>query len=204
MSRTAATAAISRRTRVRWLTRRLVPTLTAGLLLFGASCTSTPPPSAPPSPAPSTPASSAPSSEDGFTFDDIAEFENGLTIEVAGTPLARNAGSHEKGAEETNGELIVVAVLISNGGTEPFPAQDSLITVQYKDVEDARLIVDDTGELQAGFSEPIPAGDDATVTLGFAVPFSALDQISVTVDPGDDVNEPVTFTGAAEREDEAG
>lgn len=204
MSRTAATAAPAHRSSTRWLTRRLAPLLATGLLLLGAGCTSTPPPVAPPSEAPSTPAASATLSDDAFTFDDIAEFENGLTIEVAGAPLARNAGSHEKGAEETNGELIVVAVLISNGGGEPFPAQDSLITVQYKDVEDARLIVDETGELQAGFSEPIPAGDDATATLGFAVPFSALGQISVTVDPGDDVNEPVTFTGAAEREDEGG
>lgn len=191
-------------TNARRLTRRLGPVLAAGLLLLGAGCTATPPPAAPPSEVPPTPAASATDSADGFTFEDVAEFEDGLTIEIAGEPLARNAGSHEKGAEETNGELIVVAVLISNGGSEPFPAQDSLITVQYKDVDDARLIVDETGELLAGFSEAIPPGEDATATLGFAVPFSALDQISVTVDPGDDVNEPVTFTGAAEREEDGG
>src|SRR5690606_35067347 len=177
------------------------------IILAGAACTSTstPPPAAPPSAPASSPAATTAdggeSDDEGFTFDDVAEFEDGLMIEVTGVPLARKAGEHEKGAEGTNGELVVVGVAITNGGTEDFDAQEALITLQYEGVEDAPLIVDEEGELQAGFSEPIPPGGTATATLGFAVPFSALDDIGVTVDPGDDVNEPVTFRGAAERED---
>src|SRR5262245_59764068 len=58
--------------------RRLVPVLTAGLLLLGAGCSPTPPPSAPPTEAASSPAASASTSEDGFTFEDVAEFDDGL------------------------------------------------------------------------------------------------------------------------------
>jgi hypothetical protein len=134
----------------------------------------------------------------------VAEFEDGLSIEISGTPLARRAGEHEKGAESTNGELVVVAVRIDNQGTEPFAAEEALITLQYEGVDDAPLIVDSEGDLRAGFSEPIPAGSEATATLGFAVPYSAIDSIAITIAPGDDLSEPVTFTGAAEREDESG
>lgn len=177
----------------------------AAVLFLSTGCTSSEPPPAPPeSPAASSPAASEEPVEGGFTFEDVAVFEDGLTIEITGTPLARNAGEHETGAESTNGELVVIAVLITNDGAEPFAAENALITLQHSGVEDAPLIVDDTGELLAGFSEPVPPGSDATATLGFAVPFSAIGDIAVTVDPGDDINEPVTFTGAAEREDESG
>lgn len=174
------------------------------IVLAAAGCTATPPPAPPASSPVSTPSASEDPGDEGFTFDDAAEFDDGLTIEVSGVPLARRAGEHEKGAEATNGEIVVIAVLITNEGTEPFPAQESLITLQYAGVDDAPLIVDEVGDLQAGFSEPIPPASDATVTLGFAVPFSAIGDISVTVDPGTDISEPVTFSGAAEREDEGG
>ncbi len=180
--------------------------LVAGLSLLGTACTPSDPapPLAPPSAPAGSPAASQTPGEDDFTFEDAAEFDDGLTIEISGTPLARRAGDHEKGAESTNGELVVVAVLITNTGTEPFDAQDALITLQYQGVEDAPLIIDDTGDLRAGFGEPVPPDSDATATLGFAVPFSAIKSIAVTVDPGDDLNEPVTFIGPAEREDEGG
>lgn len=191
--------------RRRPLPRLIIPVLVAGLSLLGSGCTpDQPPPLAPASSPAGSPTTSQTPGEDDFTFEDAAEFEDGLTIEISGAPLARRAGDHEKGAESTNGELVVIAVLITNEGTEPFAAQDALITLQYQGVEDAPLIVDDTGDLRAGFGEPVPPDSDATATLGFAVPFSAIGSVAVTVDPGDDLNEPVTFIGAAEREDEGG
>lgn len=187
--------------------RLIIPVLVAGLSVLGVGCTPT---AAPPAAPPSTPAAApSPSAtplgdSDDFTFNDAAEFDNGITIEIAGTPLARQAGEDEKGAETTDGQLVVIAVLITNEGTEPFAAEDALITLQYQGMDDAPLIVDTAGDLRAGFGEPIAPDSDATATLGFAVPFSAIKSIAITVDPGDDLNEPVTFVGAAEREDESG
>ena len=46
----------------------------------------------------------------------------------------------------------------------------------------------------------ITPGAEDTAEYGFAIPFSSLNRVRVSVDLGDGTHEPVTFTGAVERE----
>lgn len=158
-----------------------------------------------PETGPSTPASptagSAPSSPDedaSFGFDDVASYEGSVEVEIAGTQGRRTTGM--TGAEATRGEIVVVSVLLRNLSSVDLDASTVLVTTSYgRDDREAALVTDPTGTLTGGFLGSLTPGAEDTVDLGFAVPFAAQGQVRVTVDLGDDVHAPVTFTGAVER-----
>jgi hypothetical protein len=150
--------------------------------------------SVPPSPASADP-------EDGsFSFDDIASFEGDAEIEITGTS-GRTATTGMTGAAATKGQMVVVSVLIRNLSTEDRDATTVLVTATSgaDDIE-APLINDPSGGLANGFLGTITPGAEDTADYGFAIPFSALNQVRVTVDLGDGRHEPVTFAGPVERE----
>jgi hypothetical protein len=67
------------------------------------------------------------------------------------------------------------------------------------DIE-APLVNDPTGGLPNAFLGTITPGAEDTARYGFAIPFSSLNRVRVSVDLGDGTHEPVTFAGAVERE----
>jgi hypothetical protein len=134
-----------------------------------------------------------------FSLDDGAEFDDGLLIEIAGA-VADMAAKTDRGAEATNGEIVIASVRIENKTREPYAAENVLIGAKYGNGEDAQIIIDNTDELQSGFNGTIRAGDEAIATVGFAVPFSELKKVTFIVDPNDDVHETISFTGTVQRE----
>ena len=153
------------------------------------------------SPSPSA-TSSTPgevSEEQQFSLDDVAEFDDGLLIEIAGA-VADKARKTDRGAEATNGEIVVASVRIENQTKEPYDAENVLIGATYGNGKDAQIIIDKTDELQSGFTGTIKAGDEAIATVGFAVPFSELQRVTFIVDPSDDVHEAISFSGTVRRE----
>jgi len=158
---------------------------------------------APADPTPSdsgSPSSGPPDAEDAsFTFDDIASYEGDAEIEITGT-AARTIATGMTGAESTRGQMVVVSVLIRNLSTEDLDATTVLVTAASgpDDIE-APLINDPTGGLPNAFFGVITPGSEDTAEYGFAIPFSSLNRVRVTVDLGDELHEPVSFAGAVER-----
>ena len=146
-------------------------------------------------------ASSSSGDEDSsFGFDDIASYDDGVEVEIVGT-VAQQATTGMTGAETTHGQMVVASVLIRNGSVTAVDAASVLVTAAYgADDTDAPLVVDPTGELANAFLGHVTAGEEATAGYGFAIPFSALGRVIVTVDLGDGEHEPVSFTGAVERD----
>ena len=145
-------------------------------------------------------ASSSSGDEDSsFGFDDIASYDDGVEVEIVGT-IAQQATTGMTGAETTHGQMVVASVLIRNGSDTAVDAASVLVTAAYgADDTDAPLVVDPTGELANAFLGHVTAGEEATAGYGFAIPFTALDRVIVTVDLGDGEHEPVSFTGAVAR-----
>jgi hypothetical protein len=133
-----------------------------------------------------------------FTFDETARYDDGLQIEIAGT-VADKAKQTDRGAETTHGQIVIASVRIENGTAEAFPAADVLISASYASGTDAQIIIDKTDQLQSGFRGSIKKRDEQIATIGFAVPFSEFDKVTVVVDPNDDVHDPVSFAGPVER-----
>ena len=156
-------------------------------------------PGASPSPSPTgaTPAE-VPEAQQ-FSLEDVAEFDDGLLIEIAGA-VADRAAKTDRGAEATNGEIVIASVRIENKTKEPYAAENVLIGARYGSDKDAQIIIDKTDELQSGFTGTIKPNDEAIATVGFAVPFSELKRVTFIVDPNDDVHEAISFTGTVQRE----
>ena len=57
------------------------------------------------------------SEEQQFTLDDVAEFDDGLMIEIAGT-VADKASKTDRGAEATNGQIVIASIRIENKTTK--------------------------------------------------------------------------------------
>ena len=158
----------------------------------------------PAGPAPSgsgSPSSGPSDAEDAsFSFDDIASYEGDAEIEITGT-AARTIATGMTGAESTRGQMMVVSVLIRNLSAEDLDAATVLVTASSgpDDIE-APLVEDPTGGLPNAFLGTITPGAEDTAEYGFAIPFSSLNRVRVSVDLGDGTHEPVTFTGAVERE----
>ena len=137
------------------------------------------------------------------TLDDAAQFDDGLIIEIAGT-VADRARSSDRGAEGTDGEIVIASVRIENNTSDPYDARDVLISAGYKgsdaQLADAQIVIDSTGEWESGFAGTVEVGDEGIATVGFAVPFSALGRVSVVVDPNEDIHDAVRFTGRVLRE----
>src|SRR5690348_14879941 len=71
-----------------------------------------------PTPSTSTAPGRAPvpdvSEDRRFTLDDVAEYDDGLLIEIAGAAADR-ARKNEKGADGTDGQIVIASVRIENG-----------------------------------------------------------------------------------------
>jgi flagellar basal body L-ring protein FlgH len=157
-----------------------------------------------PSPNPTENATSATPAEipekQQFSLDDAAEFDDGLLIEIAGDAVADKAKKTDRGAEATNGEIVIASVRIKNNTTEPYDAESVLIGAQYGNGKDAQIIIDKTDELSSGFTGAIKPKAEAIATVGFAVPFSELKKVTFIVDPNDDEHEAISFTGTVSRD----
>ena len=133
-----------------------------------------------------------------FTLNDVAEFDDGLEIEIAGT-VADRAAKTDRGAEATDGEIVIASVRIDNNTKKAYDAGSVLIGAKYGDRKDAQIIIDKTDELQSGFKGKIKPKDEAIATVGFAVPWNQLKRVTFIVDPNDDVHEAISFTGRVHR-----
>ena len=138
--------------------------------------------------------------DSSFTFDDIASYEGGVEVEISGI-VARQASPGVTGAEQTGGQIVVASVLIRNDSAADLDATTALVTATYgpSDTE-APLVTDPTGTLAHAFLGSVTPGAEVAADFGFAIPFSALSAVTITVDLGDDKHEPVSFTGAVERD----
>jgi hypothetical protein len=134
-----------------------------------------------------------------FNLEDVAEFDDGLVIEIAGT-VADKAAKTDRGAEATNGEIVIASVRIENNTNKPYDAAAVLIGARYGDGKDAQIIVDKTDELQSGFKGEIKPKDEDIATVGFAIPWKELKKVTFIVDPNDDVHEAISFTGQVHRD----
>ena len=137
--------------------------------------------------------------EQQFQLGDVAEYDDGLLIEIAGA-VADKAAKTDRGAEATNGEIVIASVRIENNSDGPYEAESVLIAAKYGEGRDAQIIVDETDELQSGFTGTIKPNDEGIATVGFAVPFSELKNVTFIVDPNDDVHEVISFTGTISRD----
>jgi hypothetical protein len=137
--------------------------------------------------------------EQQFTLDDVAEFDDGLMIEVAGT-VADKANKTDRGAEATNGQIVIASIRIENKSTKPYDAENVLIAAKYGEDKDAQIIIDKTDDLQSGFKGKIKPKDEGIATVGFAVPWKELKKVTIIVDPNDDVHEAISFSGRVHRE----
>ncbi|HEY9470730.1 MAG TPA: hypothetical protein VIQ76_14065 [Propionibacteriaceae bacterium] len=133
-----------------------------------------------------------------FKLDDGAEFDDGLVIEIAGT-VADKAAKTDRGAEATNGQIVIASVRIENNTKKPYDAKGVLIGAKYGDDNDAQIIIDKTNELQSGFKGKIKPKDEDVATVGFAVPWKELNKVTFIVDANDDVHEVISFTGRVHR-----
>jgi len=137
--------------------------------------------------------------EQQFQLGDVAEYDDGLLIEIAGA-VADKAAKTDRGAEATNGEIVIASVRIENNSEEPYDAESVLIAARYGDGKDAQIIVDKTDELKSGFTGTIKPKEEGIATVGFAVPFSELKDVTFIVDPNDEVHEAISFTGTVSRD----
>jgi hypothetical protein len=137
--------------------------------------------------------------EQQFKLEDVAQFDDGLVIDIAGT-VAEKASRTDRGAEATNGEIVIASVRIENNTKKSYDAASVLIGAKYGEGKDAQIINDDTAELQSGFKGQIKPKDEDTATVGFAVPWKELRKVTFIVDPNDDVHEAISFTGRVHRD----
>lgn len=172
------------------------PSVTAG----GASPQPVPAaPSATPSPSATAATPGEAPKRQQFTLNDMAQFDDGLVIDIAGT-IAKRAAKADRGAEVTDGEIVIASVRIENKGKKAYDAQSVLIGAKYGDGRDAQIIIDKTEELTSGFKGKIkPKGQDIA-TVGFAVPWNQLKRVTFIVDPNDDMHETISFTGRVHRD----
>jgi len=134
-----------------------------------------------------------------FKLDDAAEFDDGLSIEIAGT-VADEATKTDRGAEATNGQIVIASVRIENKTKKSYDAKGVLIGATYGVGKDAQIIIDKTDELQSGFTHKIKPKDEGIATVGFAIPWKELKKVTFIVDPNDDVHEAISFTGSVHRD----
>jgi hypothetical protein len=156
-------------------------------------------PSTVPTPSTTAPAPAEVPKGQQFKLDDVAEFDDRLVIEIAGT-VADKAAKTDRGAEATKGEIVIASVRIENNTKKPYDAKGVLIGAKYGgENQDAQIIVDKTDELQSGFKGKIKPKDESIATIGFAVPWKELRKVTFIVDPNDDVHEVISFTGRVHR-----
>jgi len=156
-------------------------------------------PSATPAPGATVGTPGAVPEEHRFKLDDVAEFDDGLVIEIAGT-VAEKASKTDRGAQATDGQIVIASVRIENNSKKPYDADGMLIGATYGDGRDAQIIIDKTDELQSGFSKKIKPKGEGIATVGFAVSWTELKKVTIVVNPNDDVHEAISFTGRVHRD----
>jgi hypothetical protein len=133
-----------------------------------------------------------------FSLDDVAEYDDGLLVEIAGA-AADKARKSEKGAEHTDGEIVIASVRIENRTKHNYDARPVRVSAIYGDGVAAAKIRDTKKQLQPGFTGVIEPRDENIATVGFAIPSSGLRKVTFFVDPDDDEHDPVSFTGKIQR-----
>lgn len=142
------------------------------------------------------PATVAP--EQQFTLDDTAEFDDGLIVEIAGR-VADTAADTARGAEATQGQIVVVTVLVENNTPDAYDPTETIVTAAYADGTVAAPVTDSENEIGTGFAGPIATADEGVSVVGFAVPTNQLKRVTIVVDLNDESHEPISFTGEVER-----
>ena len=132
-----------------------------------------------------------------FTLDDVAEYDDGLLIEIAGA-AADKARKSEKGAEDTDGQIVIASVRIENGSKHNFDARPIMITAVYGDGVAA---TEDDAAGSSSAASPVWSSPRTRTSPPSASPSrsSELGQVTFYLDPDDDEHDPVSFTGKIRR-----
>lgn len=133
---------------------------------------------------------------DPLTFDQAADYEDGLSIQVDNV-RADTAPDEVTGAEGTAGQVVLADVVVSNGTRESYDASTIVIQGYYRGNVGAVMLADPSGEIGQGFGESVPRGEQHKARVGFAVPVEDADEVTIVVDPRDDYHAPVHFEGSA-------
>ncbi|OYN90335.1 hypothetical protein [Parenemella sanctibonifatiensis] len=114
-----------------------------------------------------------------FTFEQQAEYPEGLIFSVEGATLAA-ADSTTDGAEGTNGELVAVDVVCGNLGSEPFDPRDIVVHLFYGEFDTgAQMVRDHGGNYGTGFGDEVAPGESISASIAFAVPHDQAGAITV-------------------------
>lgn len=129
-----------------------------------------------------------------FTFNQAAEFGDGVRFEVASI-AAGKASATQTGAEGTDGEIVTAEILITNGSKEDFDAGPVRVWGYYAGVG-APMITDSTDQVGDSFTGTVAPGQRAVARFGFAMPHTELASVTIMMDGGGDEHGIVQFTGA--------
>lgn len=154
-----------------------------------ASVTTTPQPDL-------TSAPTTPPIGDPLTFDQAADYEDGLSIQVDNV-RADTAPDEVTGAEGTAGQVVLAEVVVTNGTREAYDATTIVVQGYYRGNVGAVMLADPSGEIGQGFGESVPRGEQHKARVGFAVPVEDADEVTIVVDPRDGHHAPVRFEGSA-------
>lgn len=168
--------------------------LGVAVLLGLSGCTSPPTvpvdtPSSPVAASSSAPPSVAASQE--FTFDDIARFDDGLEVEIAGT----EANTTDQGATSSGGDIVIASVRIENKTEAAYDPVDLKVSASYAGGTPAPMVIQKAKGLTGTFPGVIEVGDEGVAAVAFAVPSAEQKKITILVDPNDEEHDPVSFTG---------
>src|SRR6185436_11856994 len=94
-----------------------------------------------------------------FKLDDVAEFDDGLSIDIAGT-VADKATKTDRGAEATNGHIVIASIRIENKTKKPNNTVKIMIGAKYGDEKDAKIIIDKFFVIETGFTKKIKPKDE--------------------------------------------
>lgn len=184
---------------------RLVVVSLAALMPLLAACSSQDPRPDPPvataseatTPQPDlTSAPTTPPIGDPLSFDQAADYEDGLSIQVDNV-VVTTAPDEVTGAEGTSGQVVIADVVLTNGTRSSYDATTVVVQGYYRGNVGAVMLTDPAGQLGQGFGESVPRGEQHKARVGFAVPAAEAGQVTIVVDPRDGEHAPVRFEGSA-------
>ena len=152
-----------------------------------------------PSPTPSYDHTSVPSTDpegQQFSFDDAATVPEGLALQVNEVE-SREADSEIRGAEGTDGNIVVATIMITNNSEEPFPATQVQVWGFYG-VVGAPKVTDGAGTLGDSFTGEVQPGESVVASIGWAIPADRMDEVTIMIDDNVEGHSPVRFTGEVE------
>ena len=133
-----------------------------------------------------------------FALDDLATFDDGLEVEVAGS-VAGRATANDQGADRSGGEIVTASIRIGNNTDEAYDPRLATITATYGDGTVASPVVNPTEKVTGTFAEPIAVQGEGVAAAGFAIPAAELTEVTFVVDLADGTHDPVSFTGKVEQ-----